>query len=778
LKYDQFEEIDVHADNGIKSLISINNIAKYGSKHYFVAMDGTTAHIYSSSDFESAAVSEDSRNAIGFTFISGVCRVYDDRIMGLVIGVDSTPTYLAIYFISEDGGNTWSNGLSAGGADILWACDMWYQEGEYWVLIQTLFSATSRYRLYAQIHDTAGEKTVNTGGDTLYELFYGGYFDYVNSRYVVLMNEGSDVFKTYYLDFAGGFPYWHLIDTITDFIEPANYDFKTQFYYEDSFKKLCMMKDYLYYYTNGKWSSLSSTNVDVIGIIWDMNSDGEYFFNWFFWNDQLWKIFKNGGIMSIQKLDEINAYCGHGDFFSTGSAIYQKEFADLLASKCLITNEFLLPPKVEIISTIKPMINQGLFIYDENDVLRAITYIKDYTQQKDKQYIYECESPFKYDLEAKVPYTPDAKDAPDILKHVIDTYCRFFHYGAATINTTPADTYSFPFNRSVKKVFEWASKQEGYFLSVRADGEVYYDEMTASGETLTFDTDAMEEPKVTPRNLKLSYIYIEGGFVNGVRLTSEAYGEPNFGTYKDKFPEIDNQTDLDSMRDSILTQRNQSVTQYTSITHAVKYFDYGTTVVLTDANYSISADTYYINGVVWNLLPENKMCILKMTSALYLPSLNERKPSNPALSNAINNLREDTANQIDNVNQDVDNIEKNLHWTWRDPNAFDFRIVDLTNTASTWNDLDLSAIVGSAEMLVMLGMVISDDAAGSAVRFRPKGNSNSIARLAAYTQVSGVNFEFSGIVKTDSSGVIQIYSNPKPTDMVLINIVVRGYKDA
>ena len=125
----------------------------------------------------------------------------------------------------------------------------------------------------------------------------------------------------------------------------------------------------------------------------------------------------------------------------------------------------------------------------------------------------------------------------------------------------------------------------------------------------------------------------------------------------------------------------------------------------------------------------------------------------------------------------IDNVEKNIHWTWRDPAAWEYDKTDLTDDVA-WNDLDISAIVGAKKMLVSFLVVVRDGVAGSYVLIKTKGQTNSINRGTVYTQVNNVLNAAMFDVETDASGIIEIQCVPKPTDWTDIVIAIRGYKEA
>lgn len=107
-----------------------------------------------------------------------------------------------------------------------------------------------------------------------------------------------------------------------------------------------------------------------------------------------------------------------------------------------------------------------------------------------------------------------------------------------------------------------------------------------------------------------------------------------------------------------------------------------------------------------------------------------------------------------------------------DPASFDFTEAGLT-TDETWRDLDLSGVVPAGAVMVLLGVEVLDDAAGSFIMFRKKGNSNEIVTAKVRVQVANQPIEADRWCAVDSNRVIQYYG----TDVAFtsIDIAVKGW---
>ena len=104
--------------------------------------------------------------------------------------------------------------------------------------------------------------------------------------------------------------------------------------------------------------------------------------------------------------------------------------------------------------------------------------------------------------------------------------------------------------------------------------------------------------------------------------------------------------------------------------------------------------------------------------------------------------------------------------------AFDFELGDLT-TDGNWYDLDLSSIVPAGVRVVLISVLIQDDATSSKFKLRENGNSNIINVIANRTQVANVAIEASGVVACDSNRVIEYWAENLTWSS--INITIRGW---
>lgn len=107
-----------------------------------------------------------------------------------------------------------------------------------------------------------------------------------------------------------------------------------------------------------------------------------------------------------------------------------------------------------------------------------------------------------------------------------------------------------------------------------------------------------------------------------------------------------------------------------------------------------------------------------------------------------------------------------------DPAAYDFAVGDLTTDAS-WRDLDLSGIVPSGAKAVLLKTLLQSANPGDAIRYRLKGNSNTINACGCEALRANVARTRMGITSLDANRVIQY--NADNIAWTSLSIVVRGW---
>ena len=102
----------------------------------------------------------------------------------------------------------------------------------------------------------------------------------------------------------------------------------------------------------------------------------------------------------------------------------------------------------------------------------------------------------------------------------------------------------------------------------------------------------------------------------------------------------------------------------------------------------------------------------------------------------------------------------------------DYQTVDVTKD-SDWHDMDISAIVGKGQKLVLIRCYINDNAGGKKGQFRTKGYTYTYNVGRVVTHVANKTADEHIWVYTDVNGVIQYYFDTATWNAVQIE--VRGW---
>ena len=354
-----------------------------------------------------------------------------------------------------------------------------------------------------------------------------------------------------------------------------------------------------------------------VAIIFEDDPDGVYnkVIKYACWNDYIWRVLDNGVVGSIQDWD-FTAYGGWDDFITTGSGIYEpapQPWTDITIAK--VTTSIYTAPSILLRSLTEPLENQYLFVYTNADQLVWEGFVSTY-EFDTQSYKYNCLSGVSSDFKQKVDISFEGKTADEIIKEVIDEYGVFLHY-TTNISGVPATIYTMSFNKTLLDVFKWADNREGYVTTVRPNGEVYWDQFSASGIAITDvgagNVDYISTLKYT--SSKLSRIILWGGFVDGVQLRAEAFGEPNYGTWEDWYPEEDTQAGLEALLAQLITDKNVLLGKAKVGIFGEGMLYYGTSSSLTLTPWSIAADIWYHNSITYDLLTDVNDSVL--TDAYY-----------------------------------------------------------------------------------------------------------------------------------------------------------------
>jgi len=334
LKYEQGESITVHASNYIDTIKGIRNICKYGDTNYFLEWieqyggapaDWYACSIQSSADFSIASVHKDWMSGIRRKFDNLISRSFSNNLhfciaYRLLDGPDDF-CHLRTYSTDDNFATNTEHGIVLGPyLDQAVVVDIIYQNSIYWYIYVHYDQSAGTYILKISNADASTVYTGSTYTGSLHHCFGGG------------INADGDY---EYVDYVGGKYYYNTFDGTanptqgaeeTAFTGITNFNTENQIYWIKGNMKFLMSRDALFIYDHVSSTWTKKTVVaptDVNGVIWGKNADDELIVKYIFWDDQLWKMFRLGGIASMQTISGIDAYVGNEDWFSTGSAIYQ-----------------------------------------------------------------------------------------------------------------------------------------------------------------------------------------------------------------------------------------------------------------------------------------------------------------------------------------------------------------------------------------------------------------------------------------------------------------------
>jgi len=266
------------------------------------------------------------------------------------------------------------------------------------------------------------------------------------------------------------------------------------------------------------------------------------------------------------------------------------------------------------------------------------------------------------------------------------------------------------------------------------------------------------QPEIKPMKQRFGQYYITGGYLNGVQLTSSSIKNPNWAKYIDEFPEITNQTDLDTMRVKLETTKNLSINKINLQIIGAGWVNPGQEITVTSSQFSLDKETFYIIESHYDEMTDE--CSLVGTDAIWQPPIKTTQTT-------TNN----------NTNQKISNLETKTTWTWRNSlSAYDFDETDLTATTG-FQYLDLSSIVGSKEVELDLRVTLLDNVVGSVFTVRNGTDTTGYIIDREFILTAGGSYqEHCYRCRTDSSGRIYVACNPVPASWTGIDILVRGYR--
>jgi hypothetical protein len=125
----------------------------------------------------------------------------------------------------------------------------------------------------------------------------------------------------------------------------------------------------------------------------------------------------------------------------------------------------------------------------------------------------------------------------------------------------------------------------------------------------------------------------------------------------------------------------------------------------------------------------------------------------------------------------IENVgDKDTKFIWRsgNPATNDFEKTDLTDDTN-WNDLDLSSIIPTNAIAVLIKVLVLDATANQYVHLRQNGQTQDKLTALTKNQVANIIVSLSHIVAVDSDRKLEIKCSVKPTDWTQISLMVLGW---
>jgi hypothetical protein len=780
MRRDIFTELS-GANTAFSNLFGTHNVAYYDSKIWWSVAATTNVKdcrltINSAPSVTGSTTQEDQ------TTITPVAAGDDGNIQGNGIYADSTyiigwTTWTvhndgtgddeAKIFIrySDDDGSSW-NTLTYDIGAIPFTTDLRglqvFKVGSNYFICYTYEDAVNqnKYQIYKFLPAQALADTQNI--DEHLEAYAGNVF---SSEYY-FVSSVSNVLHIYSFDGTS------ITDeeTLTGLVYSTNANvFFTKYH---KYTNIEFLIDNKYFYvrvggSDNSWTSYTDTGTDTNAYVWEQDSGGEKRPRWIVWKDTIYRIFPNGGQEVFQASFSLDAWVGWDDWFGVGSStVYQATSTKVTSRSCIVSagleatsTKTRLPYVAEFLAY-PPITEKSLNIkdYNGNDIFWG-DIIDSGKRGKTAGQI--CRNSVIGDL-----YRPISIDAVNMAPHTyittyLEPYWQFISSG--TLDTSEAAVDIPAFNKNSAHALRWLNLRfsKTHYI-IYADLTLNWDDGTTdSGKNAIQGTEKLGLFEEDTKNNPIKNVRVFCG-MDSTGKEIEGFDSDNVGSFEllAWHPEIDNKTDADAMATKILTANDNSQIYYKGSVFRNGMYQIGQQIdfAYTGGDISVSSAKYFVTESQYDA--SQRKCIITLSKYLILPFHEQ---------NIVNDNR-----------QHISAIASRMSWTTRDPAAYDYdkTAIAALGDDTSHHDLDLSSIVGTGVKEVQIMIALKDNAAGSVSYLRTNGVSNAYAVHAAYTQVANVFRYVVHTLLTDSSGVIEILNNPKPSDWTNIDIVVRRYRNA
>jgi len=760
MKYSQFAVVTgPNADLAVNK--NMRNIGYYNSKLWFGIRDDVNMSINSAPSITGATTEADTQ-AISDTASGGspniIVRVFGDDIYCCVVSYDAASQLILNYIYSTDGGSNWTKGTNSHIIDIVAngsavrIVDIFKSGSDWFALCSFQLEGVEEYCNYCICKNATTWYDHTPNWIKEIESIYAGRVNATTGDYEFYVVDDADDFLKVIFDVSAG---TFSDSVVTGLTIPAVFDINCQQFWVQGTQELMIDQDHFMYRTVGSstWQSVSDSGSTTNGIVWYYR-DGLYIINWIIWRDSIYKIAPGGAIMKIQTYTG-DAYVGWDDWFAEGTdAIWQLTTSLFLAQAGIVTSEVEKAPLCVTTTATVPG-NESYLFYDPDDTL----IFQGTVQSKVSNggiWTTTYSSGIADDLNTVVTIAAVNATPHAWIKSIIDTYCQYMWYDAGIDDAFAALDFPAVNGKTVRYCFRLVSLLKQHWFYYKPTLEVYWDDGTVdSGKDVEFGT----EPILKPSSSSIppvTRIIINGKYSAGDRVVSTDEEIGTTITLEEWIPEAD------ATLGALLATSMLAMYNVTQLVHSVGTWDQGFYQQGQQTDYAsgdplgFTTAKRFILKSVYNGVTE--IAQLTLGEYLQLPKRGQLQP--------------------EQLIQYVDNVEKNIHWTPRDPTVWDYAKTDLTDDTN-WNDIDLSAIVGAKKMLVLIRIYGQDGAINSRCFMRTNGVTNGAHALEGMRiQTANSINELSWLIETDSSGIVEFACNPKPTDWDSLQFVIKAYKEA
>ena len=328
VKYGQFAEV-ASTNDDLEDLTNFRNLVLYGTQYYFmrkidaqlqvcdvVGLTGTTT---------AGGTNRYVSSSVVYEWVNGIAKVYGDEIYLCGTLHNTENDYTKFYsFWSLDGGVNWETPVELTVSETVTkesSVDI-FKIGSQAYLFLTWSYGGNTY-LYMIEFGTANNDNLIIATASYADRIIGGY---VKDAEYFFLADNPAVNATYLTQYSyNGTAYTAEGSSGIPIASITTWDVGHQLYWKQKNQEFFFNEDIFQTRTYGTstWTNITDVGTTTNGVVWYINSDGEYIINWIIWKDSIYKVFGGGRIAKIQTYTG-NAYVGWDDWFANGAdKIYQ-----------------------------------------------------------------------------------------------------------------------------------------------------------------------------------------------------------------------------------------------------------------------------------------------------------------------------------------------------------------------------------------------------------------------------------------------------------------------